>query len=153
MRRLSAIQTAMHVAGELVMMAAGAWGLYMQLTRSGSALSTQSWFGPLGLLTTGLLLCVLPLAPAWKAAWIRHWFRSQTSLSSLLWSFGAVGCLYSLWRQYQLEFNLRTVLLLLPALLYWFVVTCPGRRMQELNIATAAEDGAAGTAGSEVQRA
>jgi hypothetical protein len=146
------MQMAIHVAGELVMMAAGAWGLYLRFAGSGSPLSTHSWFGPLGLLSIGLLLCILPLAPAWQAAWIRRWFRGQSSISSLLWSCGAVGCLYSLWRQYQLEFNLRTVLLLLPALLYWFVVTSPGRRMQDRNIAAAADE-AAGADSREVQRA
>ena len=153
MKRLGSTAMTLHVTGELVMVAAGAWSLYLRLTHGMAGFSTRSWFGPLALLSLGLFLTVLPLAPAWQAAWIRDWFREQTKISSLLWSCGSVGCLYSLWLQYQLEFNLRTVLLLLPAILYWFVVSCPGRVQQERNIARAAARENADDKEQEVQHA
>jgi len=134
MRMLGATQTVIHLLGELVMVAAGAWGLWLRFGQLSSPVPTTSWFGPLAILASGLLLVVLPIGPVRDAAWMRDWARPQLGLSSLLWSFGLVGCLYSLWLQYSLEFNLRPVLMLLPAFAYWFIVTSPGLRQQQSNI-------------------
>ena len=117
---------------------------------------TTQWFGPLALLAIGLLLAVLPLTPARNAAWINPWFRQRPGVASLLWSFAACGCLYSLWLQYELQFTLRPVLLLAPGFLYWFVVTAPGHHAQLRNIAAAGAQEAVASEGQsveEVQRA
>lgn len=134
----------LHILGELVLVAAGAWGLFLQFGRGLSPLMTTQWFGPLALLATGLFLAILPLSPARNAAWIHDWARPQVGLASLLWSFGVCGCLYSLWLQYSLEFNIRPVLMLAPGFAYWFLVTCPGGNIQQRNIERAAEREAAG---------
>ena len=43
----------LHLGGELLIMGAGAWGLYLRLVLGGSPVPTTSWFGPLGLLNPG----------------------------------------------------------------------------------------------------
>ncbi|MCB1186392.1 hypothetical protein KDL29_04415 [bacterium] len=146
MRMLSTSQNLLHLLGELLLVAAGAWGLYLRIVLGVAPVLTTQWFGPLALLAIGLLLAVLPLTPARNAAWINPWFRRRPGIASLLWSFAACGCLYSLWLQYELQFTLRPVLLLLPGFLYWFVVTAPGHHAQLRNIAAA---GAGGSAANE----
>ncbi|MCB1216696.1 hypothetical protein KDL44_04850 [bacterium] len=143
----------LHLGGELLIMGAGAWGLYLRLVLGGSPVPTTSWFGPLGLLACGLLLSVLPLAPERNAAWIHDWIRPRLGLGSLFWSFAVSGCLYSLWLQYQLEFGTRSLWLLSPALLYWWFVSCPGQRIQQRNIDNAAQQPVAETVDEEVQHA
>ncbi len=146
MRLLGKSQSLIHVAGELLLVAAGGWGLYLRYGQGSSPLSTTHWFGPLALLAIGLCVTVLPLAPARDAAWVHDWFRGQPGLSSLLWSFGVCGCLYSLWLQYDLQFSIRPVLMLLPGFVYWFAVSCPGHNIQQRNIERARERAAGETA-------
>lgn len=134
MRMLGNTQSWIHLAGELLLVGAGAWGLYLRFVQGSTPVPVTNWFGPLALLATGLLIAVAPLGPARNAAWIHGWIRPQVGLASLLWSFAICGCLYSLWLQYNLQFSIKPVLLLAPGFLYWFAVSCPGRVVQQRNI-------------------